>query len=180
MSESTCCAVREIRRAVLFAVVVWVGLGSQSCLMGSRALNRKSLEVFAGFSFVGSGPYQQGAPPTGGISEALPKHGIAEQPLPDRPQVGIQYIFHHRLPVDNERLALVDLPGKLHAAGITITKSPKSEKDLMYLFIGGPAFKISVKDGRHEGMIYNQLDPDLMKHSSPEWAIEDYVLLWLK
>jgi len=39
----------------------------------------------------------------------------------------------------------------------------------MYLFIGGPAFKISIKEGHHAGIIYNLLNPDLVKGSNPEW-----------
>ncbi len=143
-------------------------------------MSRNSFDVFAGFTFVASGPYRAGAPRTGGVSEVLPRHGISELPLPDRPQVGIQYVFHHRRPVDNENLALVDFPARLRSAGITAVNTPKSSRELMYPFLGGPLFKIQIRDSGHEGMIYNQLDPDLVKGSSPEWAKEDYVLLWLK
>jgi hypothetical protein len=111
----------------------------------------------------------------------LPKHGIAELSQPDRPQVGIQYVFHHRRPVDNEKLALVDFHARLQSAGITVVRAPKSSMELMHLFMGGPLFRIEIRDGSHEGIIYDQLDPDLKTTSSgQEWTIEDYVLLWLK
>jgi hypothetical protein len=74
----------------------------------------------------------------------------------------------------------VDLPARLKSAGITIVKAPKSSKDLMYPYVGGPLFRIQIQDGSHEGTIYNQIDPDLMQASNPEWVKEDYVLLWLK
>jgi hypothetical protein len=143
-------------------------------------MGRKSFDVFAGFSFVESGSYQPSASTPIGVSDVLPKHGIAELPLPDRPQVGIQYVFHHRRPIDNERLALEDFPARLRSVGITSVDAPKSSKDLMYPFVGGPLFKIQIRDNSHEGVIYNQVDPDLLKGSSSEWATEDYVLLWLK
>lgn len=67
------------------------------------------------------------------------------------PQPGVLYIFHHRRPVDDEKLALVELPARVKSEGITIVKAPKSSKDLMYPYVGGPLFKIQIQDGRHEG-----------------------------
>ncbi|HVP45173.1 MAG TPA: hypothetical protein VMT32_01270 [Bryobacteraceae bacterium] len=157
---------------VLLAII-WV-----SCSTGSQEM--KGFSIFTDFTFVGSAPYQPGGVGTGGANEQLPKHGTAQVPLPDRPQPGVQYIFHHRRPVDDEKLALVDLPARLKSAGITIVKAPKSSKDLMYPYIGGPLFKIQIQDVRHEGTVYNQIDPELMQGSNPDWAKEDYILLWLK
>ena len=82
--------------------------------------------------------------------------------------------------MDDEKLALVELPARLKSAGITIVKAPKSSRHLMYLYVGGPLFNIQIRDGSHEGTIYNQIDPGLMQGSNPDWAKEDYVLLWLK
>jgi hypothetical protein len=174
-------AVNHVLRAILFSSLVWIGFIALSCSTRPQAMSHKSLDVFAGFTFVGSGPYMPGAPATGGISEVLPRHGIAELPLPEGPQVGIQYVFHHRRPLDNEKLALVDFPTRLQSAGITVVRAPKSSMELMHLFIGGPLFRIQIRDGGHEGIIYNQLCPDLQASSvGQEWTIEDYVLLWLK
>jgi hypothetical protein len=140
----------------------------------------KGFSFLADFTFVGSVPYRLGAAGPDEISHRLPKHGTAQESLPDRPQPGVRYIFHHRRPVDDEKLALVDLPAKLKSAGIAVVTAPKSSKDMMYPYLGGPLFKIQIRDGSHEGTIYNQIDPQLMRVPDPDWAEEDYVLLWLK
>jgi hypothetical protein len=83
--------------------------------------------------------------------------------------------------VDNETLALVDLPARLRSAGITIVQAPRSSRELMHLYVGGPLFNIRIKEGEHEGIIYNQIDPDILKSKvKPIWATEDYMLVWLK
>lgn len=170
----------HVRETVLATMMILFSFDLLGCSSGAAAISRKTFDVFEGFTFVGSGPYQQSAPLAD--NEALPKHGTTEQPLPDLPKVGVQYVFHHRAPVDNEKLALADLPARLRTAGIEVTKAPKSSKEMLYLFRGGPLFKILIRDGGHEGTIYNQLDPDLVKASNadPRWTEEDYVLLWLK
>jgi len=166
---------------VLLTFITVLGLFTLACSPKPHAISQKCFDVFAGFTFVGSGPNMPGPTATGGISDVLPKHGIAELPLPDRPQVGIQYVFHHRRPVDNEKLALVDFPARLRSAGITVVRAPKSSMEMMHLFVGGPLFRIEIKDGSHEGVIYDQRCPDLQASGiSQEWTIEDYVLLWLK
>jgi hypothetical protein len=150
---------------------------SASC--SPRSLDMKDFSVFTDFTFVGSAPYKAGP---GGAPEAqeLPKHSTAAVPLPEHPQPGVLYIFHRPGPVDNEKLALADFPARLKSAGITILKAPRSSRDLMYLYIGGPVFRIQIRKGDHEGVIYNDLDPDLVQASHREWAMEDYVLLWFK
>jgi len=75
-------------------------------------LGRKSFEAFAGFAFVESSPFDPSVAPTG-VADPLPPHGTMELPLPDRPQVGVQYVFHHRLPIDHENLAVNEFPAKL-------------------------------------------------------------------
>ncbi len=174
-------AVNSVRRAILVSSIVWIGFILLCCTTKQQALSHKSFDIFEGFTFVGSGPNMPGPTATGGISEVLPKHGIAELPLPDRPEVGIQYVFHHRRPVDNEKLVLVDFPARLQSAGITVVRAPKSSMEMLHLFVGGPLFRIEIREGNHEGVIYDRLDPDLKTTSSgQEWMIEDYVLLWLK
>ena len=175
-------AVDHFRRAVLFGTLSWSSFISLGCSTWPQALSRKTFDVFAGFTFVGTAPYDPKLAAPSGASEVLPKHGTAEQHLPDRLQLGIQYVFHHRRPVDNEQLALVDFPARLRAAGITVVKAPKSTNDLMYLFLGGPLFHIQISDGGHTGVIYDRVDPDLVQASGPDlqWTEEDYVLLWLK
>lgn len=41
-------------------------------------------------------------------------------------------------------------------------------------------FALQIKDGSHEGFIFNQLDPNMLKESNSDWADEDYVLVWVK
>jgi hypothetical protein len=48
-----------------------------------------------------------------------------ELPLPDRPQVGVQYVFDHRRPIDNDNLAINEFPAKLQGLGITVLNAPK-------------------------------------------------------
>src|SRR5437016_408793 len=133
----------HIPRAVLAAVMIFLLC---RCSRRSEVIRREAFEVFAGFVFVGSSPYDPGVAPTG-IAETLPQHGTVQLPLPDRPQVGMQYVFHHRYPVDNENLAVIELPARLRRVGITVVKAPKSGNELMYLFLGGPLFHIQIKDG---------------------------------
>jgi hypothetical protein len=168
----------RISRVILAAMMVFLLC---CCSQGSGEIRREPFEVFTGFVFVGSSPYDPSVAPTG-IPETLPQHGTLELPLPDHPQVRIQYVFHHRHPVDNETLAVTEIPARLRRLGITVVKAPRSGNELMYLFLGGPLFRIQIKDGNHEGMIYNQIDPDLVKASegNEQWAKEDYVLVWLK
>ncbi len=97
--------------------------------------------------------------------------------VPDEPLGGLAYVFHHRLPMDNERFALSELPRRLRALGITIT-SGSDRASLMYLFLGGPLYRIRVRARGRSGVIYNKLDNELMKLAGTEWSIEDHVLLW--
>jgi hypothetical protein len=50
----------------------------------------------------------------------------------------------------------------------------------MHFFLGSPLFRLQIKDGKHEGLTYNQLDPNLVKQPVRERSMEDYVLVWLK
>jgi hypothetical protein len=178
MLSLLCTAGLYISRAGLLGAGALLAFVSVSC--STRSQEMKGFSLFRDFTFVGSAPYKAGSTGAAEANEQLPKHGTAQVPLPDRPLPGIRYIFHHRGPVDNEKLAVIDLPARLKSAGITIVKAPKSSKELMYPFIGGPLFKIQIRDGDHEGVVYNQVDPDLVQAPNTEWAKEDYVLLWLK
>jgi hypothetical protein len=164
----------------LSAVSLMLVLALHSCTREPLDITSRSLSVFSDFTFVGAVSNEMLKSKSANIvTETLPKHGTAELPLPDRLEIGIQYIFHHISPTEDEELALVIFPARLRSAGVDIIKRPKTNRDLMYLYIGGPAFTISIREGDHEGLIYNQIDPELLKSSS-EWAEEDYILLWLK
>lgn len=164
-----------LRPALLLGALMSLCLTSVGCLRGRSGLSDSSFRVFSGFTFVASGPYRP-------EREAIPRHDNRELPLPERPSVGVQYVFHSRDVVDDEKLALVEFPARLRAAGIKIVRAPQSDRDLMYLFMGGPLFKIWIKEGNHEGMIYNQLGRELKQGPDDKGQLprEDYVLVWLK
>lgn len=149
------------------------------CGWRSHEISSQSFRVLTGFTFVGSGPYK-GEQSNEAVGVA--RYGTKEQTLPIRPLPGTEYLFIHRRPVDNEKLALVEIPRRLKDAGIEIVKAPASGRDLMYPFIGGPLFRIQIREGSHEGLIYNSVDQELVKGISPSqpWATESYTLVWLR
>ena len=159
-----------------------VGIIIVACATKSQAVNSRIFDVFEGFIFVGTNTDQAEAPRASRDAGTLAAHGNVELPWPQVREIGIRYVFHHRRPVDNLRLALVDLPARLRAAGISVVDGPKSGGDLAYPFVGGPLFEIKIAIGGHEGRIYNQLDPNLLKSSTSAsaWEVDDYVVLWLK
>lgn len=99
-------------------------------------------------------------------------HGEDEQPIPQKLEEGMQYVFHHRAPIDNELLALKEFPSRLSQRGFKILKAPKSTGDLLYLTIGGPLFSIRFSDGNRKFVIFNQLDTVGLP-----WAGHDYILV---
>ena len=166
-------------QVITFALISMMNL---NCGMQSKEISSRAFEVFEDFTFVGTSADEAGAPVGSGQTAAIPVHGTARLPLPQAQSIGALYVFHHRHPVDNEKLALVELPLRLRMIGIRLVDWPKSNKDLTYPFVGGPLFQIRIADGDHEGRIYNQLDPTLVKASEQEqsWSVDDYILVWLK
>ena len=152
-----------------------------SCSSTDRRISSGSFEAMRGFTFVGSGPYQAGASVPEGTA-VLPKHGTLELTLRDRPEVGVAYIFHYPGVASDEDLAMVTLPANLKSANITVVSPPKATSELIYLFVGGPLFTLKIRDGGHEGIIFNRIDVDPAKSSAKEsrLASEDYVLFWSK
>jgi hypothetical protein len=151
-----------------------------ACTVKNSEITSRSFEVFSGFSFVGSGPYAGDS--SSNTQSDIAKYGSTERLLPARPLPGIEYVFVHKRPVDNSQLALQEVPRRLHAAGINVVKGPTSARGLTYPFIGGPLFRIQIKVGTHEGVIFNTVDPDLLKgiDTNSPWGTETYKLVWLK
>jgi hypothetical protein len=144
------------------------------CQSTNARINVKILDVFSDFSFVGSTPpgsnnNSADGPPPG-------QHGVTERPRPNSLEVGVQYIFHHRAPVDNESLALHELPEMLNRKGFKVTKAPKSAETMMHLVIGGPLFRIEFSDGTHAGVIFNSPHIDV----GEGWTDHDYVLVYVR
>jgi hypothetical protein len=132
--------------------------------------------VFSGFVFAGAGQYRGDGHADDGPSEGE----TSAVRLPTRPAVGVEYVFHHKRPVSDENLALIEFPSRLARAGIAITRSPASSRDMMYVYVGGPLFEIHVKDGYHEGIVFNRMDRRLLQTPRTEWVPEDYVIVWTK
>jgi hypothetical protein len=159
-------------------IVAGLGLVCAGCSSDPRRIDGRVLAAFADFTFVGESAAE--SVETADYRVLLSPHGGTRKPLPDKLKVGVRYVFHHRHPVDGLRLALVELPQRLEAAGVRVLEAPRSESDLMSPFIGGPLFVIKMGDGVHEGLIYNQHDPRLLKQLNPRWVLDDFVLLWTK
>ncbi len=137
------------RQAAFLGCSTWLCLILSGCRAWPAKISAKSFSVFNDFTFVASGTYKPG--PHGGFGEDVIQHGTTELPLPDRPRIGIQYVFQRRGPVDIGKLAMVDLPVRLGSVGITVVQAPRTSRDFMYLYIGGPLFVIRIREGGPEG-----------------------------
>jgi hypothetical protein len=127
------CNFRNVRVGLVFVALVIIG-----CSIPDRRLSRGSFDAFGELTFVGAGPCQR----EGDRATALPKHGAAELALPDRPKVGVAYVFHSPRPVNAEDLAIVVFPARLKSAGVTVVSGPKSSHDLIYPFLGDAIFTL--------------------------------------
>ena len=97
----------------LFAVAIILLLGS--CTQQSRTIDSKVLSVFSNFAFVGEGTYNPPAEQAQVVNPAVAGHGLNILPLPERLEIKKQYIFHHKPPLDVEKLAVVVLPSRLQS-----------------------------------------------------------------
>ena len=70
---------------------------------------------------------------------------------------GRVYVFRKVSSLQDEELALRVFPERLTEINARIVAAPKSAKDLAYLFIGGPLFKIEFEKDTHRGIIVNHL-----------------------
>jgi hypothetical protein len=138
-------------------------------------IDSKVFEVLADFAFVGSGPTKLES--DGSINRLyVAEHGTEVLSHPKKLQSEVQYIFHHRVPLDDESFALKEFPARLERAGLRIIKAPQSSSDLMALYQGGPLFSFRFTIGSREALFYNQMDPMLGSNDSP-WKDEDYILV---
>jgi hypothetical protein len=163
-----------IMLAILKIILVSVVTGlSLSCHSYGQERDKKVLDVLSGFTFVGSGPAKF-ADDSSIDTTDIPSHDETTKPAPQNLERGILYVFHHRAPVDDESLALQELPDKLTKNGFRIIKAPtKASGGLIWLISGGPLFYIKFSDGNREFAIFNQLAPS----HSEAWAIHDYLLV---
>ena len=143
---------------------------------GNGAPRSASLKLMSGLVFVGTAPHVR---PTG-LSPKLPfvgEHGLESQQLPATLDAGVQYIFHGRLPLDDEQFATSILPARIRDGGLKIVSGP----EITFLFGGGTVFKIQFKDGSRVGLIYSSIDERLSTPTTREsWSTHDYVLVFPK
>jgi hypothetical protein len=161
-------------KAKIFLLALVMG-GLLSCQAHSHERDKKVLAILSDFTFVGSGQAKFNS--DGSIDTAYRlDHGETEQPRPQSIEIGKQYVFHHRVPMDNEILALHDLPDRITQMGFKIINAPKSNSGLLYLYYGGPIFRIEFADGNREFTVFNQLNTS---HSNA-WSIHDYILVRIR
>jgi hypothetical protein len=141
-------------------------------------VDSRIFHVFSDFTFVGAGAYQAPPQPNGEDAHGVIEHGQNILSLPKRPVIGRQYIFHHKSPLDVQKLALADLPLRLQKEGLQIVKAPHSSREMMYLYFGGPLFVIKFKQGNHVGIIFNQPCPNFKDRVDKSWDANDYVVVF--
>jgi hypothetical protein len=76
------------------------------------------------------------------------------------------YSFRKMTGAGNEELAITILPDRLAKFGAKVTKAPKTEKDFMYPFVGGPIFLIEFEKDGHHGTIFNRAH---VPQGDPAW-----------
>lgn len=123
------------------------------------------MEALSDFVFVGSG-----------VSEHLkaPPHKMEAVSLPLEYQTGYQYVFHYRRSAESGNIYKT-LRARLQWKGIKIT-SPDATGDR---YLGGPSFRISFEGDGFKGVIYNNLDGQIINSEplSKEWTEDDYILV---
>jgi hypothetical protein len=149
---------------------------SLSCQFHNRRADNNVLDVLSGFTFVGSG--QAKFNDDGSVDTTyLISHSETGQPKPQNIMQGIQYVFHHKGPIDDESLALRDFPNMIESMGFKILKAPKSANELLYLYFGGPLFYIEFSDGSREFALFNQL---VTSPHSEDLGVHDYILIRIR
>lgn len=67
------------------------------------------------------------------------------------------YVFRKTTGTSNEDMGMKVLPERLRSIGARVTKAPRSSKDFMYVFVGGPLFVIEFEKGGHHGTMLNRV-----------------------
>jgi len=131
----------------------------------------KALAVFSDFSFAGSGVPHDFIAKDGQLDNTkVIAHGDASLSLPKNTAVRTQYVFHYRGRLNRYDLGISELPTRLKQEGMQDVEAPRSARDMMLLYIGGPLFRITFRQGTHQGMIFTQICRDFKT---------DYVLVYL-
>lgn len=164
--------INNIKTCLIYFIAVLL----LSCQAHNRRADNNILGVLSGFTFVGSG--QAKFNDDGSVDKTyLISHSETEQPKPQNIMQGIQYVFHHKGPIDDESLALRDFPNLIESMGFKILKAPKSANELLYLYLGGPLFSIEFSDGSREFVLFNQF---ITSSHSKDIADHDYILIRIR
>jgi hypothetical protein len=169
---------RSIRRLWLAVMQTMFFICMLSGCSSRPQTDQRLLAVLSDFIFVGAFPYKAHEDRLTELNRSVPLHRLQQQPLPKKLEPGTLYIFHHRRPVDEEKLALTIFPSRLQAAGARNIRAPKSPQELIALFVGGPLFTIQFEYGGREAFIFNSPDHELMRSdANQEWADDDFILV---
>jgi len=135
-------------------------------------MDAQVFNALSDFVLVGTG---QGRLETDGSIDTtyIAPHNEKQHSRPERLEKGVQYVFHRKAPVENESLALRDLPERLSKMGFKIIWAPKSTSDMLHLYYGGPIFHIKFSARDQEFLIFNQVH--MMDIEG--WTDHDYVLV---
>ena len=126
-------------------------------------------EIFHDFSYVGSFPADQFAPPL---------HEDRSLEIPSVLQPNVLYIFHSHKPVDDLALATKFFPERLRQVGIMVVNQAKSRQDIAFIDPRNTTWGIRFQQGPYSGEIYNVLDQKMYRAGVHihEWSFDDYVL----
>jgi len=163
----------KIRLPILI-LVIW----NLSCTANKREPDLKALSILSDFVFVGAVSYTS----TEKWHEVSGRDAVQliPQSLPQQLEIGKAYIFRHRKPLDNEKLALSELRSRFEREGLKVLQAPKSPRDMIESYIGGPFFTIKFTDGHHIGLLTNRLSADYEKQVDSGWVGEDYILVYIQ
>ena len=106
--------INNIRLCLIYFVVGFF----LSCHSYGHEADKNVLAVLSDFTFVGSGQAKFNDDGSIDTTYRIP-HDENEQPKPQNPAQGVQYVFHHRVPIDDESLALQVFPDKLTKMGFS-------------------------------------------------------------
>lgn len=70
---------------------------------------------------------------------------------------GRVYVFRKTTGASDETLGKKTFPERLAKIGAHVTKAPRSSKDFIYPYIGGPLFVIQFEKDGHQGTIFNRV-----------------------
>ncbi len=159
-------------RRLLLCVMVFLIFLANGCKERQRIPDSKAFATLSDFTLAGSGPSEYPRDKT------VPDHGLDAISVSGPLKLHTQYIFHHRSPMNTEKLALSDLPAKMRNGGLQILNAPQSSRDMLYSYVGGPVFTIKFQEGNHIGFIFSGLCPSFGKQADNGWAGNDYVLVY--